>query len=240
MSENKSGKLVLFDFDNVIYRGYSTIDIIRAQEKDGFIQTGVWDSTEEQLQKYKEQKISYKEAANKILEAWAKGLRGRNYQDTVTYVEGYFKNNPNKFFTWFDQALSIFKRHKIFIITSSYQFIAEVVVGMFDLHGYISSEAEVNEGIFTGMVGKSLAGNKGEVNTLLKRYSQKGSIAVGDSEDDIDMLEKVETPICFQPDEKLKNIASSKGWLVINESSALIKLRDITKPLLTPMLSKTK
>ena len=66
MVENRAKKVALFDFDNVIYRGHSVFDIIQAQEKDDFIEGGVWSAVEEQLHRYKKQEASYKEAADKI------------------------------------------------------------------------------------------------------------------------------------------------------------------------------
>lgn len=212
-------KLALFDFDNVIYKGHSIFDIIQAQEKDDFIKTGVWDNVKNYLEKYKKNQISYKTAADKMLEAWAQGLAGKKYQEVVKYVDNYFANNPENFSSWFIQTRSNMNNYDIYVVTTNYQFIAESVVNRFNLTGYISSEAEVSGELFTGRVNKSLAGNKDTVITLLDRYPLKGSIAVGDSENDLNMLKKVDVPICYQPDDKLKRHAKKRGWLIINEES---------------------
>lgn len=223
-------RLALFDFDNVIYRGHSVFDIIQTQEKDRFIQPVVWKVVEEQLQRYKSKEASYKEAADKMLSAWAKALEGKSYQSVLDYVQSYFKNNPDKFFGWFEAINKILsKSHDIFIISTNYQFIAEAVVNRFRLHGYISSVAEVENGLFTGQLQKSLAGNKGEVLTTLKSYPKNDSVAVGDSENDIDMLERVDNPICFQPDEKLKMVAQQEGWKLADENNILQVFDDILK-----------
>lgn len=223
-------RLALFDFDNVIYRGHSVFDIIRAQEKDGFIQPVVWRVIEEQLERYKSKKASYNEAADKMLFAWAKGLKGKSYQSAVEYVQGFFGANPDKFFGWFERIKpSLSKQYDIFVISTNYQFIAEAVVSKFGLSGYISSEAEVENGLFTGQLQKSLAGNKGEVVTTFKSYPKKDSVAVGDSENDIDLLESVDNPICFQPDEKLKMVAQREGWMLVDENSILQVFNDILK-----------
>ncbi len=223
-------KLALFDFDNVIYRGHSVFDIIQLMEKDGFIQPVMWKVVEEQLHKYKSNEISYKDAADKMLFSWAKALEFRSYQSALDYVQNYFTNNPDKFFGWFEtinQVLS--KSYNIFIISTNYQFIAEAVVSRFGLRGYVSSVAGVENGLFTGQLQKSLAGNKGEVASILKSYPRDDSVAVGDSENDIDVLERVDYPICFQPDEKLKMVAQQEGWKLADENSILQVFDEILK-----------
>jgi len=212
-------RLALLDFDNVIYKGHSVFDIIQAQERDGFMEPGVWDFVEGQLQRYKKKEATYKEAADKMLKAWAEGLRGKSHQEAVDYVQTYFDNNPNKFFGWFETARPSLSQHNIFIVSTNYQFISEAVVSRFNLQGFVSSEAEVKDDRFTGRVAKSLAGNKGEVVGLLERYPKEGTIAVGDSENDIEMLERVETPICFNPDEKLREVAERKRWSIADEKT---------------------
>lgn len=223
-------RVALLDFDNVIYRGHSVFDIIQSQERDGYMQPVVWRPVSEQLERYKKQEATYKEAADKMLDAWAKGLRGKSYQSAVDNVQGFFDSNPDKFFGWFEQIKpSLSKQYDIFIISTNYQFIAEAVVSRFGLSGHISSEAEVEDGVFTGRVQKSLAGNKGEVVTLLESYPREGSIGVGDSENDTEMLERVETPICFRPDEKLSAIARKRDWKVVDEDSVLEVFQDILR-----------
>jgi len=54
---------------------------------------------------------------------------------------------------------------------------------------------------------------------LLKKYDVtfEGSIAVGDSEGDISMLEKVARPIAFNPSQKLFDEALAQSWPIVIE-----------------------
>lgn len=220
-------QVALFDFDNTIYKGYSVFDVLQAQE-DGFIQKGVWSEVEEYLVQYKKGEIPYKEAANKILTSWARGLKGKTYESALDYVRSFFDSHSDAFFPWFVEIIpNLLKSHDVFIITTNFQFIAEIVVERYNLKGYIASEAEVVNGILTGSVGKSLAGGKGEVAALLEKYTNKNSIAVGDSENDINMLEHVEIPICFQPDDKLSQAAKERKWNIVDENTIISKFEEI-------------
>ena len=50
----------------------------------------------------------------------------------------------------------------------------------------------------------------------------KNSIAVGDTEGDIPLLEGVEQPICFNPNQALYNHAKLMGWEVVVERKDVI------------------
>jgi phosphoserine phosphatase len=45
---------------------------------------------------------------------------------------------------------------------------------------------------------------------------------VGDTESDVSMLEIVEQPIAFNPNQNLKEIAEKKGWKIIVEKKDVI------------------
>ena len=78
---------------------------------------------------------------------------------------------------------------------------------------------EVVDGRFTGKITRVLADNKHLVDPLLSKYRGE-TIAVGDSEHDIGMLERVKRPICFQPSEELLVEAKKRGWTIVDESNA--------------------
>jgi HAD superfamily phosphoserine phosphatase-like hydrolase len=210
-------KLALFDFDNVIYSGHSIFDIIRQMEKDSIVSPAVWEMVEKQLALYKQNRSSYKEATDAILQSLMNNLVGKSYLEIKDYIRSFFKNNPDKFFDWPSHLLSLLKEnYHVYIVTANLQFVAEIVVEKYYLSGYLSSTAQVVNGLFTGSLDKSMAGEKGEVSSLFNKYPYSGSLAVGDSENDIDMLQKVEFPICYQPDEKLTKMANSRGWRIVN------------------------
>ena len=49
-----------------------------------------------------------------------------------------------------------------------------------------------------------------------------GSIAIGDTLSDLPMLERVESPLCFNPSQELFNEAVSRNWPVILERKNVI------------------
>ena len=99
---------------------------------------------------------------------------------------------------------------------------------MFDLDGYLCTNFEVVDGVFTGSILNSLADGKHVVEELLSNYDNN-NFAFGDSENDIGMLERVKNPVCINPTEKLLEVAKEKGWMVVNDDDAYEKVSKLLK-----------
>ncbi|MEK7521876.1 MAG: HAD hydrolase family protein [Patescibacteria group bacterium] len=54
---------------------------------------------------------------------------------------------------------------------------------------------------------------------LLAKH-EEGSIAVGDSENDVGMLELVDYPFCVNASPELLEVANARGWKVITPENA--------------------
>jgi len=52
--------------------------------------------------------------------------------------------------------------------------------------------------------------------------TREGSIAIGDTEGDISLLESVQNPVCFNPNQALYDHAKSQGWQVIVERKDVV------------------
>lgn len=80
---------------------------------------------------------------------------------------------------------------------------------------------------FTGVVtDEHLIQNKANIfRRVLERnptLTEVGSVGVGDTEGDIALLEAVERPICFNPNQRLYQVAERMGWEVVVERKDVI------------------
>ncbi len=102
---------------------------------------------------------------------------------------------------------------------------------MFNLDGYLCTQYEVKDGKFTGEIVSTLADGKDVVESLVSPDDQF-SLAVGDSENDISMLDKVKIPICINPSPELLKVATERNWLVVDDHTAqdqILKVLSLTK-----------
>lgn len=228
MIKTKSKKLAFFDIDGVIYDGHTIFDQIQNQEERGILAKGTWNKILIEIEEYKSGRKNYKQAADTMLKISALSIKGNSYKEMLDDTTNYMVRNKNKFFQYFAKTVPLLKKkYDIYFVTTNFQFMCEAICGIFGTKNYLSSIAEVKNGKFTGKVELSLGGNKGIVKNLIKKYGKKGSIAVGDSENDADMLNKVEYPFVFEPNEKLEKISKDSGWKSINRDSAYKALTDL-------------
>ncbi|QQG41571.1 MAG: haloacid dehalogenase-like hydrolase [Candidatus Woesebacteria bacterium] len=221
-------KLALFDIDGVIYGGHVIFGQIQSQEKSGLIVKGTWDKVHLLLEEYKSGQKNYKQAADKMLEVYAEALKGIDYKEIVESTSEYLDENKDKFFSYFAEIIpQIKEEYDIYFVTTNFQFACEGVCTMFGLKDYLSSIAEVKDGKFTGKVELSLAGSKGVVADLVTKYGKSGSFAVGDSENDAEMLDKVEFPFVMEPNDKLVEIADEKGWSIVDRDDIADAILDL-------------
>ena len=94
-------------------------------------------------------------------------------------------------------------------------------------HGFddwIGSDYHSDGVYFTGVVSNAAAKKAEHLDDLIKKHklSLKGSVAIGDTESDINMLKLVEQPICFNPNQQLKKQAMRAGWPIVVERKNVI------------------
>jgi len=219
--------VALFDLDNTIYNAHSFFQVVKWAIDKGRVSADVWTKTEEVLGRYKKAELTYSDAANLLLDLFASSLKGQKYLDLYEDVE-FFSSNRKNFYLYFEKVLpALREKYDIYLVTTNAQYVAEAVVKQFNLTGFISSELDVVDGLFTGKVTKSLANGKDVVGELIKKYDHAKSIAVGDSENDIGMIELVENPLCINPSFELKKYAEKKGWVVCTDESIADALLNI-------------
>lgn len=224
----KSGKsLALFDIDKTIYSEHSFFKVTKYFVDEGIVPKTIWKEVNIEAKKYFGKKQSYSETANNLLEIYGGGLVGLNYERILGKTKEFFINTSGKFYPYFEKILpDLKKKYEVYLISTNSQMIAEAVVNIYKLDGYLSTMFEIKNGEFTGKVLSTLADGKHVVECLVSKY-QGNTIAVGDSDNDISMLEKVKTPICINPSEELLLVAKKRKWLVVNENDISSELRKL-------------
>lgn len=116
------------------------------------------------------------------------------------------------------------KGYMLLAISGSHQ---ELVQHIADLYGFddcIGSAYGREEDRFSGEIYVA-SQNKGKIlKDMIDKHhlTKRGSVAVGDSTSDAEMLELVERPIAFNPDQNLYQIARKHGWKIVVERKNVI------------------
>jgi HAD superfamily hydrolase (TIGR01490 family) len=117
----------------------------------------------------------------------------------------------------------------LLIISGSPIEIVELLAKKHGFDDYAACVFERNQhGHFTGQVKTPVHDKKTTLKKLVEKHdlSWQDSIAIGDSASDIVMLDLVKKPIAFNPDQKLFEAASKRGWsIVVERKDVVYRLR---------------
>jgi HAD superfamily phosphoserine phosphatase-like hydrolase len=219
-------KIAFFDIDKTIYNGYMIFPLAEYFFEENIIKKDTLDYLYEDLRLYRSKQVDYETTVENFNIHFAYGLK--NYSPAVIFssTKVFLKTRESSNFFVFTEPLIelLSKTHDIYFITGEVQFVGKAVEDYFSVQGYISSEMEVKNDVFTGNISKSLARKEGKsdaIESLFNEYPYENSMAFGDSEGDIDMLSKVAHAFCINSTEGLMEVASLKKWNVVTPDSII-------------------
>lgn len=109
----------------------------------------------------------------------------------------------------------------LLVITATNRFVTEPIVKIYGIDNLLATTPEFKQGVYTGKVEGVPCFQEGKV-TLLEQWLKtstetlEGSYFYSDSHNDLPLLNKVDTPIAVDPDEKLQAVAIQSNWEIIS------------------------
>lgn len=220
-------KIALYDIDKTSYMGYLIIDFVGYQVSTGTLKKETLEKIKEEDGLNKAGQKGYEEMAQDMLIHWAKDLKDKSILNVEKEIHDFFETpDGNKFLPFVKESINLLNpTHDTYFVTAEPQFVAEEVSRIHQATGFISTLFEVKDGLFTGNISLSLAKSEdkgNEVGKLIQTHAHKDSFAFGDSRRDKEMLERVEYPICVNPNSELVKIRDEKGWKKIESGEIII------------------
>lgn len=124
------------------------------------------------------------------------------------------------------KARELVEQHRLagdtlMVITATNRFVTEPIVREFGIDILLASDAEMNDGRYTGEPTGTPCFQEGKVTRLEQWLLDHGETLAAshfysDSHNDLPLLKKVEKPVAVDPDETLRQYASQAGWPVIS------------------------
>lgn len=218
-------KLAIFDIDGTIFRSSLLIELV-----DGLVEAGIFTKRAK-----KEMEADYLAWINRqgdygkyiaqvvrIHEHYIAGARVDKVRKVVEKVIDWQKDRIYRYTRDLIKELKK-KNYYLLAISGSPAYIVSQFAGHMEFAGFVAREFSVRGGVFTGenpndeylrrkdQVLKDFIANSG------MKADLRRSIAVGDTEGDIPMLEMVGRPIAFNPNRTLAAHAKRKGWEIVVE-----------------------
>jgi HAD superfamily hydrolase (TIGR01490 family) len=222
-------KVAFFDIDGTVFRSSLLIELC-----DSLVATGVFpaDMSEEYIDKYqawKNREGTYENYISALVSSYLKHIKGVAYGDLAD-VGRAVVNTHSKHVYRYTRDLINELRHENYYIVAISQSPKTILDEFCKQYGFDKVYGRMYElgpsDCFTGeMIDVHLIENKASiVSRVLKQdgLDPKGSIGVGDTEGDLSLLEAVDRPICFNPNQKLYEVAKKRDWPVVVERKDVI------------------
>ncbi len=222
-------KFAVFDVDGTIFRSSLFIQLIEAMIRAGIFPSEARDEYEEQYKEWQEREGGYSEYIGAMIKTFYKHIKGVHYGVFADISRQVVVAQSKHTYRYTRELVQQLKRDGYYLLAISHSpktILDEFcpTLGFDKVYGVVYDIGPEDK--FTGkVVDEHLIMNKANI---LKRVIERegltleGSIAVGDTESDVSMLEMVERPICFNPNSALYKQARVRGWEVIVERKDVI------------------
>ncbi len=217
-------KVAIFDVDGTIFRSSLFIELAEAMIEEGYFPADMRDDYALRYRRWLDRKGSYEEYLEGVIKSFMKNLKGVRYADFADVAKTVVSLEKDRVYRYTRDLIKELKKKDYFLLAVSQS--PKTVLDLFckrlgfdKVYGRIYELGPQNK--FTGqIVDLHLIANKANI---LRRAVEKenltlkGSVAVGDTEGDIPILEMVEKAICFNPNAALYRYAKLQKWKVVVE-----------------------
>ena len=225
-------RIALFDIDRTVYNGYLIFPLSEYFFSRGIIGRDIVENLNLDLRLYRAGEVDYETSVDNMNIHFGEGLKGRRLDATCAATADFLATpGGNGFFPFAVPLVELLgKTHDVYFVTGEMQCIGKAVADHFSVQGYAATEMEVKEGIFTGAVIRSLAKKEGKtdaVRHILDTYPREGSLAFGDSEGDMDMLDGAAHAFCINATQALNEAALRKGWHIVTPLTIMEEVKKV-------------
>lgn len=219
----------VFDIDGTVIRWQLYHAIADALAKTGHIDAELFERARQARMEWKKRSgnDAFKTYEKTLINVYETAFATLTVDDFMEAVRAVFNEYKDQTYTYTrDLMRSLQKQdYLLFAISASQTEVVEMLAKYYEFDAWAGSAYTIKDGRFTGE--KIPLKRDLKVKTLrkfVKRFgaTYDGSIAVGDSDSDIPMLDFVEQPIAFNPDKILFQHAKQQRWKIVLERKNMI------------------
>ncbi len=219
-------KLAVFDIDGTIFRSSLQRELIMALVKYGVFPPIVLKELEKDYFSWVDRRGSYDDYINKVVRVYENRINGVSVDDVKHVASIVIRAQKNRVYTYTrDLIKKIRTTHFLLAISGSPIEIVHEFNRFWRFNAVEAMQFEVKKGHYTGIVKYVPIFDK---RAVVVKYlynlgiKPRGSVGVGDTENDASFLSLVDKPICFNPNRNLYSVARKQGWPVVVERKDVI------------------
>ncbi|HEY0964192.1 MAG TPA: HAD-IB family hydrolase [Candidatus Paceibacterota bacterium] len=223
-------QVAFFDVDGTIFRSSLLVELTEQLIKEGVFPSEASEHYAEALKAWTQREGRYESYVDAVVESFMTHIQGVHYGVFADIGRRVVAVKSKKVYRYTRDLLHELK-NKGYVLIAISQSPKTILDEFCEQYGFDKVYGRIYEigpqDRFTGAVAEEhLIKNKSNiVKRIFDRnpeFTREGSIAVGDTDGDIPLLESVERAICFNPNQTLYTHAKRVGWEVVVERKDVI------------------
>jgi HAD superfamily phosphoserine phosphatase-like hydrolase len=222
--------VAFFDIDGTVFRSSLLIELVEQLVTEEIFPPEAALEYETELQEWREREGSYEDYIMAVVRVFMEHIKGVHY-GKFAEIGRHIVSEQSKYVYRYTRDLIVELKKQNYYLVAISQSPKTILDDFCKQYGFDKVYGRIYEigpqDRFTGVViDEHLIKNKASiVNRVFDRnpdLSPQHSVAVGDTEGDISLLEAVAKPICFNPNGVLYAYAKRAGWKVVVERKDVI------------------
>jgi len=222
-------KVAFFDIDGTVFRSSLLVRLVEELIVTGVFPPQARDGYVEAEEAWRNREGTYEAYISDVVAVYRSQIKGIHYGDIADVGKAVVYEQSHYVYLYTRNLIADLKRDDYYLvaISQSPKSILDVFCreyGFDKVYGRMYEIGPTDR--FTGVIeAEHLIENKANIVKRVfenDKLTREGSIGVGDTEGDISMLELVDRPICFNPNQLLFNYAKRVRWEVVVERKDVI------------------
>lgn len=222
-------KLAVFDIDGTLFRWQLFHELVFELKSRDFFTVEEAEALDTALLSWQAKHVSWRDYEGLVIKTIDANLRTITPSELEAAAQAVVQRSGHKIYNYTARLLKQLHAdgYHTLALSASQQEVADQFAARYDFDDCIAATYErTSDGHYTGVKSRIVHGRKHE---LIQQYLAEhpditldGSVAVGDSDGDISMLELATTPIAFNPSEELLARAIEHGWKIVVERKNIV------------------
>lgn len=225
-----SQKVAFFDIDGTVFRSSLLIELVEKLIADGVFPNEAAEEYHDEHEAWRRRQGTYAAYIDAVIGTFLRHIKGVHYGEFADVGRQVVARQSKYVYRYTRDLIKKLKAEGYVVIAISHS--PKTVLDEFcTQYGFDKVYGRMYEigpqDRFTGnVIDEHIIQNKANIAKRVfdkhTEFSKLESIAVGDTEGDVPLLEMVDNPICFNPNQILYNQAKRMGWEVVVERKDVI------------------
>lgn len=227
---SKKQAVAFFDIDGTLFRSSLLIELVEELIARGIFPASAKEAYRREYQAWMNREGGYEDYIDSLIGAFRQHIKGVPYGTFSDVGKEVVKNHQHKVYRYTRDLLRRLSAEDYYLvaISQSPKTILDLFCGQYGFDKVYGRIYEIGpQDNLTGeVIDEAQIANKA---AIVQRVFSKNldldqgrSLAVGDTDGDIPLLESVTRPICFNPNQSLLTYAEKRGWEVVIERKDVI------------------